>query len=292
MASVSTSLRMSGPNPVPIISDQGMGVVPEKRGRGYWKICVGIALAAYLAYITIIVVGAYSPAEDKAAPSANATAAGSEDAQEETTTPGNKILEKIAVLLIAEMATILAIYGYRFVRFCYEGKLFYESRYNRSLKMLFDSTMMNDKGDLVAVFIFFGGLAILIYFVAAPGEANKETLASVLGAVSISSLTTLILGLSEPTRAERSENLEGNNYNIATGMAWNYFTGYLQLILHYKEDDIQHRSLRNVLKRVGIADILSSQVLLLLVPDDCICPPLVGTRDLVPSAPVSLLIGT
>ena len=251
-----------------IISDRGLGAVPRKRGHGYWTICLVIAIVAYALYITVIVARAFT----KSKGSPNKTASGPEEAPK----PGDVVLEKVAVLLIAEMATLLAIYVYRLVRFGYEWKLFYSTRYNSDMQTLFDATMRNGKGDLVAVFLFFGGLAVLIYFVTSPSEAVKEMLASILGAVSISSLTSILLGLTEPTRAERSETLEGNNYNISTGMAWNYYTGYLKLILDYKPNNADHHSLPNALMKSSLENVMSSLKLFLLVPDDCNCAELVS----------------
>ncbi|KAL8194329.1 UNVERIFIED_CONTAM: hypothetical protein K2H54_014900 [Gekko kuhli] len=57
--------------------------------------------------------------------------------------------------------------------------------------------------------------------------------------VCLCQLLTIVFGLQNPSAAEISEICERNNLNVAHGLAWSYYIGYLKIILPHLKDSIR-----------------------------------------------------
>ncbi|XP_053105770.1 stimulator of interferon genes protein [Hemicordylus capensis] len=72
-------------------------------------------------------------------------------------------------------------------------------------------------------------------------ELSKEIdLCLNLSLVSLCELLSITFGLKHPSAAEISEICEKNNLNVAHGLAWSYYVGYLKVILPGLKDSIQN----------------------------------------------------
>ncbi|XP_048459911.1 stimulator of interferon genes protein isoform X2 [Rhincodon typus] len=72
-----------------------------------------------------------------------------------------------------------------------------------------------------------------------------------------------VFGFLDPTPAEISEICEESKFNVAHGLAWSYYIGYLKLILPDLEERIKRHNVRNVL------DCKENWKLYILIPFSC-----------------------
>ncbi|XP_061443207.1 stimulator of interferon genes protein isoform X2 [Rhineura floridana] len=86
--------------------------------------------------------------------------------------------------------------------------------------------------------LLFLGLCGVAYLLL-PGEETGLRLCWNLIPMCLCQLLSIIFGLQRPSAAEISEMYEKNNCNVAQGLAWSYYTGYLKIILPCLKDSIR-----------------------------------------------------
>ncbi|XP_075852221.1 stimulator of interferon genes protein isoform X1 [Microcebus murinus] len=114
-----------------------------------------------------------------------------------------------------------------------------------------------------------GALLLLscYFYFSLPNETGLP-IPSVLAIMGISEAMNIILGLHKPAPAEVSAICEKKNFNVAHGLAWSYYIGYLRLILPGLQARIRayNQLHNNMLRGAG------SRRLYILFPLDCGVP--------------------
>lgn len=244
------------------VIDYGMGKIPAKRGHHVWLITLAFGVLFSVVYIVWLVLDAKSKEEESKKSNATCKVEGPKEASK-------LIFEEISLFLISMVAAIVIIYFTRLIQFVVEWKLFFETRYNNSWRRLAKSTLIiSNWGDLAGlVFLVLCIIMLIVFFSSDIEDDVKNTINVVLGAVGLTQMFTTLMKLNDQTTSQLSEILESEQVNIATGMAWNYFTGYIELILTESGD---HTNLKKMLHKVKINHLMSSDKLYLLLPKDCI----------------------
>ncbi|XP_008046376.1 stimulator of interferon genes protein [Carlito syrichta] len=118
-------------------------------------------------------------------------------------------------------------------------------------------------------------LLLSCYFYSSYPNADDLPLTWVLALLGLSQALTILLELQDLTPAEVSTVCEKGNFNVAHGLAWSYYIGYLRLILPGLQARIQSYNQRhnNILRGAG------SQRLYILFPLDCGVPDDLSVAD-------------
>ncbi|KFV65719.1 Stimulator of interferon genes protein, partial [Dryobates pubescens] len=76
-------------------------------------------------------------------------------------------------------------------------------------------------------------------------DGEKQLLSLPLGLPSLCQLLSLALGLHKPSAVEMSELAERSKQNVAHGLAWSYYVGYLKIVLPRMKETMEEFSRAN-----------------------------------------------
>ena len=78
-----------------------------------------------------------------------------------------------------------------------------------------------------------------------------------------------VLGFTEATQVEFSEMNESQSKNVADGLAWSYYFGYLKLVLPDLHDTINRTD--QEIDGVALRDHIEDHKMFIVIPKDCYC---------------------
>lgn len=120
------------------------------------------------------------------------------------------------------------------------------SRYRGSWEVVLKTTFRFNGGKTVAVCVIFMLALVIHYLWVFPRSiAHSQYVALIVLNIGVVPLALYLIGLRELSPIEVSELNERENKNVADGLAWSYYYGYLKLVLPHLEEQInkseQHR---------------------------------------------------
>lgn len=166
------------------------------------------------------------------------------------------------------LSTLAILLGELIRRVCLFAEEFKHknSRYGGSLANVLKTTFsFNEVKTLAVFFIFMSGMVFVYLFEQPKPFSHSQFMALFALNIGVVPLSLFIIGLRELSPVEVSELNERENKNVADGLAWSYYYGYLKLVLPHLEQQInkseKHRYSINV------------QKVFILVPKNCNFPP-------------------
>ncbi|XP_044173239.1 stimulator of interferon genes protein-like [Acropora millepora] len=160
----------------------------------------------------------------------------------------------------------------------------FRKRYNRSLPKLFKSTFTFSYGDCVFIFVTVFLLVISYALQLECSTFSHMDRLTQFGILVLNScwvaLLSIAAGCREPSKVEISRINERENKNVADGLAWSYYFGYLKLVLPELDKQIgrteQIRNRSETDRNSGTAEQIgeskfrvSRKKLYILLPKNC-----------------------
>ena len=116
------------------------------------------------------------------------------------------------------------------------------------------------------------GFAFILWMVE-PNVIDSKHLQIILTGMIFTPLVSFLLDLRSPTAAEKSQLNEAESNNVADGLAWSYYFGYLKLVLPKLDETINGTELQidGSWFRDIVADNPKTTRLFIVLPKNCYC---------------------
>lgn len=178
------------------------------------------------------------------------------------------------ILFIAALLTLSLVLGELLRRFClvFEEIRHKYTRYEGKWRLIFKATLTFEHGKCILVAATASALT-LIFFLFEHYEVFCCSPYVILFSLNCFVIPQLLflLGLRQPSTAERSEINERENKNVAEGLAWSYYFGYLKLVLPRLE--------RQIAKSEQFRFKIKHKRLFILLPKSCYTYPEIAEAD-------------
>ena len=140
------------------------------------------------------------------------------------------------------------------------------SRYKGSWEAVLKTTFRFNGGKTVVVCVIFMVCLAISYLRKLPHSiTHSQYMALIILNIGIVPLALYLIGLRELSPIEVSELNERENKNVADGLAWSYYYGYLKLVLPHLEQQIN--------KTEKYRFKIKVQKVFILLPKNCFFPP-------------------